>query len=95
MNKFFLLLMLILTGCTSTSDNRHFKKGVKESFLTERCRKPKIINLSEDSWNGTDQKTLNKSYDGCRRIYSELHCPRVFYKMAKNTYRVICYKLEV
>jgi len=55
------------------------------------CPVPEIRNNTK-TWNKLDESTLQSTYAGCKRNYSEKHCPIIFIKHEDNRYSVICGK---
>lgn len=63
-----------------------------QSESTLGCKRPNIINQSEEDWNSIDELVVKSSYRGCKRYFGPKSCPRSVTKTNYETYRVICFK---
>lgn len=59
------------------------------ALLSERCPRPRIVN-STPTWTAFDERSLQGTYNGCRRHFDYRYCPSTFYKRAALTYHVLC-----
>lgn len=95
----YLLLLATVYGCATLPDDHSESpqplpvEAPSAEPPEESCKRPEVVNRTAE-WDEFDEWNLRSTFSGCRRKYTELHCPRTFYKVAPQIYRVICYKVE-
>ena len=54
------------------------------------CPKTQIVNQTAFKWNKFDQQSLNTAKRRCKELYKKSPCVKIFYKVDKMDYKVVC-----